>query len=138
MTIASGVRQAGVAAGFLIGIALACTVLTTGTHRVARSAGVQSAYAFIPVQLAMGNAVHPAAPPARKRTTVQAKPQAGVSPQEQKRFQEMLNRMTPKERKRLEKAVKRMTPEQRQQFAAAVKQQLAKPGTAAQTARRAR
>ena len=47
-----------------------------------------------------------------------AKPQAGLTPEQQTRLAEMMNRMTPKERKRLAKAVTRMTPEQHQQFVA--------------------
>jgi hypothetical protein len=64
-----------------------------------------------------------------------AKPEAGLTPQEQKRLAEALSQMTPKERKRLVKAVKRLTPAQRMQFVAVVKQQLAKNGKASQLTR---
>ena len=73
----------------------------------------------------------------RKGTTAAAKPQAGFSPEEQRRVVDVLNRMTPKARKQLDKAVKRMTPEQRKQLIAALKIQLAK-GMAPQAARRTR
>ena len=74
---------------------------------------------------------------ARKGTTAPTKPQAGFTPEEQKRLVDVLNRMTPKARKQLDKAVKRLTPEQRKQYIAALKGQLTK-GMTPQVARRAR
>lgn len=69
---------------------------------------------------------------ARKKVTAPAKPEAGLTPQEQKRLAEALNQLTPESRKRLAKVVKHLTPEQRRQLLAVVKRQLAKKGTASQ------
>ena len=143
MIIASAntrVTWAGVGVGPLIGIVAASIALVTGICPVAaaKSAEVPSAYALIPAQLSMGRPGPASAPAARKRMTAPAKPEAGLTPQEQKRLAEAMNRLTPEERKRLAKAVKRLTPQQRRQLVAVVKRQLAKKGTASQLTKRAR
>ena len=73
---------------------------------------------------------------ARKKVTAPAKPEAGLTLQEQKRLAEALNQLTPENRKRLAKVVKHLTPEQRRQLLAVVKDQLAKERAASQRARR--
>ncbi|MGA3041112.1 MAG: hypothetical protein ABSF54_10035 [Bryobacteraceae bacterium] len=107
-----------------------------GTRPVA-AAELTSAY-IVPVQLSMGGNLHTPVPAARKRMAAPAKPEAGLTPKEQKQLTEATNRLTPQERKRLAKALKRMTPEQRRQLAAIVKRQLAKTGIGSPPAKRAR
>jgi hypothetical protein len=143
MTIASAntrVRWAGIGVGPLVEIVVASIALVTGIcpAAAAKSAEGQSTYAVIPAQLSMGRPGPASTPGARKRTTAPAKPEAGLTPQEQERLAEAMNRLTPEERKRLAKAVKRLTPEQRRQLVAVVKRQLAKKGTASQLTKRAR
>jgi hypothetical protein len=143
MTIASAhtrVTWAGVGVGLLVEIVVASIALVTGIcpAAAAKSADGQSTYAVIPAQLSMGHPGPASAPAARKRTTAPAKPAAELTPQEQERLAEAMNRLTPEERKRLAKAVKRLTPEQRRQLVAVVKRQLAKKGTASQLTKRVR
>jgi len=143
MTIASAntrVTWAGIGLARLIGIVVAFTACVTGMCPVgaAQSAEGPSAYAIIPVQLSMVRPGPASVPPARKRTTAPAKPEAGLTAQERKRLADAINRLNPEERKRLAKALKRMTPEQRRQFIAALKRQLAKNRTAATAGKRAR
>ena len=64
-------------------------------------------------------------------------PDGGLTPDEQRRLAEAINRMTPKERKRLAKAMKRLTPEGRRQLADVLKRQLA-GGTVSQATKPAR
>jgi hypothetical protein len=66
----------------------------------------------------------------RQAPTAPAKPNAGLTPAEQKKLAAVLAHMTPKERKRLVKAVQRLTPEERQQAAMVLKRQLSGKGTA--------
>ncbi len=87
----------------------------------------QAAAVLIPVQLAMGGKQGPI-PQTRTAQTPPAppaKPQGGLTPDEQKRFTEAVKRLTPKERKRLTKAIKKFTPEESRQFLEGVKRQLA-------------
>jgi len=141
MTTASANTRvvAGVCCALLVGIVAASIALAAGIRPVAsaRRAEISSDYALIPAQLSMGRP-GTASVPAPRRLTAPVNPDAGLTPAEQKRLTETLNRMTPKERKRLTKAVKRMTPEQRRQFIAALKRQLAKNRTAATAGKRAR
>ena len=133
MSIASRSGSAGWndLAGILIGVAVASIALVVGfgSIRASRGARVSPHGALIRAQLSMGRPGFTSLPSARRMAT-HAKPQAGLTPEQQTRLAEMMNRMTPKERKRLAKAVTRMTPEQHQQFVAALKQQLSKKRTA--------
>ncbi len=142
MTIASRSSRArwdGLA-GTLVGIVVASIALVAGVWPIAAtgSAKVPSTYGFIPAQISMRRPGLTSVPSRGggigeglgKKMATSAKPQTGLTPEQQKRVAEVINRMTPKEGKRLAKAVKRMTPEQRKQFVAALKQQLAKRRTA--------
>jgi len=76
---------------------------------------------LIPVQLTLGRPWL-AGPPPRRDASPPVK--GGLTANEQKRLDEVLNRMTPNERKKFARAVKRMTPEQRQKFVAYLKHRL--------------
>jgi hypothetical protein len=79
----------------------------------------------------------PNAPAPKKRMSARTIPDGGLTPEEQRRLAEAINRMTPKERKRLAKAMKRLTPDGRRQLADVLKRQLA-GGTLSQATRHAR
>ena len=87
----------------------------------------QAAVVVIPVQLAMGGKQGPIPQARTPQATAApaAKPQAGLTPDEQRRFTEAMKRLTPKERKRVTKAIKKFTPEESRQFIEGVKRQLA-------------
>jgi hypothetical protein len=127
-------RWAGANLGPVLAIVVALTSLAAGICpvRTARRARVSSAYELIPAQISMVRPGVPIVPP-KKQAAAPASPQGTLTPQEQKRLNDIMSQMTPKQRKQLAKTVKRMTPEQRQQFVAALKRQLA-----AATANRAR
>jgi hypothetical protein len=142
MTIACasiGVTWASLCARPLIGIVAASIALIMEVSPVAaRSLEVPSAYALNPAQLSMDRKTPPNAPAAKKRMTARSRPDSGLTPEEQKRLAEAINRMTPAERKRLAKAMNRLTPEGRRQLAEVVKRQLARKGTASQLTKNAR
>jgi hypothetical protein len=125
----------------LIGIAVASIALVTAICpiAVARNPELPSADTLIPVQLSMGTGPV-RTPPMRKRMSapVPAKPEGGLTPEEQKQLTEMIRRMPSGQRKRLAKAMKSLTPEERQQLVGAVKRSLAGQGPASQAMKRAR
>jgi hypothetical protein len=114
----------------LIGIVVVSIAWAAGIRPVV-AAEITSAQ-IVPAQLSMGRNLRAPPQAARKKVTAPAKPEAGLTPQEQKRLAEALNQLTPESRKRLAKVVKHLTPEQRRQLLAVVKRQLAKKGTASQ------
>lgn len=143
MTIPSaGTRgtRAGLDVGSFIGIVVASIALSMGICPAAAAVNpeVRSAYAFIPVQLSMDRKTAPIAPVPKKSMSAGTKPNAGLTPGEQRRLAEAINRMTPKERKRLAKAMERLTPEGRRQLTEVVKRQLAGEGALSQTTKHAR
>ncbi len=71
----------------------------------------------------------PNAPVPGKHMSARTIPDGGLTPEEQRRLADAINRMTPKERKRLAKAMKRLTPDGRRQLADVLKRQLAAPAT---------
>jgi hypothetical protein len=89
-------------------------------------------------QLSMGRPGTASAQAERKRPAGPAKAEKGLTPQEQARLAELMNRMTPQDRERLAKAVKRLTPEQRAQLIQVLKRRLEKPGPSLPLAMRAR
>ena len=125
------IKWVGLDVGSLVGTVVATIALVTGFCAIAadRGTNVPSPRALIPAQLSMGRPGLTSVPSAR-RMAKPAKSEAGLTPEQQSRLAEVMNRMTPKERKRLAKAVKHMTPEKHRQFVAALKQQLAKKRTA--------
>lgn len=143
MTIPSAsprVTWVGLDVRSFIGILLASIALAAGI-RPAAAAGnleVRSTYALIPVQLSMDRKTAPNAPAPKKSMSARTKPAAGLTPGEQRRLAEAINRMTPKERKRLAKAMKRLTPEGRRQLTDVIKRQLAGEGALSRATKRAR
>jgi hypothetical protein len=67
----------------------------------------------LPAQLSMGRPGFTRIPPAKKRTTVPAKPAGGSTADADKRLAEAIQNLTPKDRERLNKAMKRLSPAQR-------------------------
>jgi len=143
MTIASAnnrVTRAGLDIRSSIGIVVASIALATGIRPAAAACclEVRSAYALIPAQLSMDRKTPPTAPAPKKSMSARKKPDVGLTPEEERRLAEAINRMTPKERKRLAKAMKRLTPEGRRQLADVVKRQLAGVGTLSQATKHPR
>jgi hypothetical protein len=103
----------------LIGSVLTSIAFIAGTS--------QAAADVIPVQLSIGGKQGPV-PKARSSQTPPAppaKPQAGLTPDEQRRFAEAVKHLSPKQRKQLTKRIKKFTPEESRQFIEGVKRQLA-------------
>lgn len=103
-------------------IALATGICPAAT---AGNLDVRPTYALIPIQLSMDRKTPPNAPVPKKSMSARTRPDDGLTPGEQRRLAEAINRMTPKERKRLAKAMKHLTPEGRRQLTDVVKRQLA-------------
>jgi len=143
MTVASAnchVTWAGLDVRPFISIVVASIALVTGICPAA-DAGcleVRSTYALIPTQLSMDRKTAPTAPAPKKSTRARTKSEVGLTPEEQRRLAEAINRMTPKERKQLANAMKRLTPEGRRQLTDVVKRRLAGMGTQSQATKHAR
>lgn len=90
----------------------------------------------LPAQISMQRPGLTGVPQGRKATAAPPTPTANFTPDEQKRFVDMVNRMPPKARKKLNKIVKHMTPEQRKQLVALLKKQMAQKAPASQGLRR--
>jgi hypothetical protein len=130
MTIASAnsrVLRAGLDVRPFVGIVVASIALAAGISPAAAAGSleVRSAYTLIPAQLSMDRKTPPNAPAPKKSMSARTGRDVGLTPEEQRRLAEAINRMTPKERKRLDKMMKRLTPEGRRQLADVVKRQLA-------------
>jgi hypothetical protein len=105
---------------YLIGI------VVTFTAVAAETSVAPLGYALVPVQLSMG-----------RKVPASTKPASVAAAREQnKRFEEALNRLSPKERKQIAKAMKRLSPEGRAQLAEALKRQLLEKGTPPHVVRR--
>jgi len=126
MAVVFAITCSTLAVGLLVGIGVGSIALVTGICPASptKSLEAPSAYDLIPVQLSMARIGPSSAPPARRRMITPAKPEDGLTTEEQRRLAEAMKRLTPQERKRLAKVMKRLTPEERKQLTGVLKRQL--------------